>query len=94
MTVLFLDIRDFTAFAERASAREVVAEPQRLLRLCRAGARHHGGHAEQVRRRRPARRLRRADRLADHADRAVAAALEITTVVRERYGDALRSASG
>ena len=48
-------------FAERASAREVVDRAQRVLRAasCRVLVRH-GGHAEQVRRRRAARRLRRA----------------------------------
>ena len=60
VTVVFVDIRDFTAFAERAGAREVVAELNRfydyVVPLLVAPRRPR----EQVRRRRAARRLRRA----------------------------------
>ena len=60
VTVLFVDIREFTAFAEHASASEVVDRAQRLLRARRPRARASRRPRQQVHRRRPARRLRRA----------------------------------
>ena len=38
VTVLFVDIRDFTRFADQATAREAVGAAQRVLRRRRAGA--------------------------------------------------------
>ena len=47
VTVLFVDIRDFTAFAERSSAREVVAELNRFYDYVVPLLGHHGGHANK-----------------------------------------------
>ena len=47
VTVLFVDIRDFTSFAERSSAREVVAELNRFYDYVVPLLSHHGGHANK-----------------------------------------------
>ena len=60
VTVLFVDIREFTAFAEHASATEVVAELNAFYELVVPVLVRHGGPRQQVHRRRAARRLRRA----------------------------------
>ena len=77
LSVLFLDIRDFTAFAERATPERVVARLNDFWELVVPVLLRHGGHAEQVHRRWPAGGLRRPGPPPDHADRAVAAAMEI-----------------
>lgn len=81
VTMMFLDIRNFTGFAERASAREVVAIVNRIFQRVVPIIHRHGGHVDKFvgdgllavfgapRRRR------------DHADAALAAALEITSAV-------------
>jgi adenylate cyclase len=94
VTVLFLDIRDFTALAERTSARELVDRLNAFYSLVVPLLVRHGGHANKF----------IGDGLLavfgapqpqpDHADRAVAAALEIADAVRDRYGDELRIGIG
>jgi class 3 adenylate cyclase len=94
VTVLFVDIRDFTAFAERASAREVVAELNRFYDYVVPLLSHHGGHANKFVGDGLLAVFGAPDRLEDHADRAVEAALEITAVVREAYDGALATGIG
>ncbi|MGB9183390.1 MAG: adenylate/guanylate cyclase domain-containing protein [Solirubrobacteraceae bacterium] len=84
-SILFLDIRDFTAFAERAQPAEVVALLNKLWALVVPVLLRHGGHANKF----------IGDGLLgvfgapephpDHAARAVRAALEIVHEVRTRY---------
>jgi adenylate cyclase len=77
VTAMFVDIRDFTGFAERASASDVVATINGLFEAIVPIIHAHGGHVDKfvgdgllavfgAPRRQP-----------DHADEAVAAALEI-----------------
>ena len=47
MTVLFVDIRDFTRFAERAEAREIVAYVNEFFELVVPTLTRHGGHANK-----------------------------------------------
>ncbi|MEA2271189.1 MAG: adenylate cyclase [Solirubrobacteraceae bacterium] len=94
VTVLFLDIRDFTAFAERATAKEVVAELNRFYDLVVPLLAHHGGHANKFIGDGLLGVFGAPDRLPDHADRAVDAALQIAEVVREAYAGALRVGIG
>src|SRR4051812_32494352 len=94
VTVLFVDIRDFTAFAERAGAREVVAELNRFYDYVVPLLGHHGGHANKFAGDGLLAVFGAPDRLEDHADCAVEAALEITAVVREAYGGALATGIG
>ena len=78
---MFLDVRDFTGFAERAAPREVVSTLNRLFESAVPIVRRHGGHVDKFigdgflavfGAPRPA---------SDHADQALAAALEIARAV-------------
>ncbi|MBA2764140.1 MAG: HAMP domain-containing protein [Thermoleophilaceae bacterium] len=94
VSVLFVDIRDFTAFAEQASAREVVARLNDFYERIVPVLMRHGGHANKF----------IGDGLLgvfgapaphpDHADRAVGAAFEIAELVRSHYGEELRVGMG
>jgi class 3 adenylate cyclase len=94
VTTMFLDIRSFTAFAERSSAREVVARLNDFYDLIVPVLATHGGHANKFIGDGLLGVFGAPDRIEDHADRAVAAALEIATLVRDRYGDELRIGIG
>ncbi|MCW2966688.1 MAG: adenylate/guanylate cyclase with integral rane sensor [Solirubrobacteraceae bacterium] len=94
VTVMFLDIRSFTAFAERSSAREVVARLNDFYDLIVPVLRRHGGHANKFIGDGLLGVFGAPDRLEDHADQAVAAALEIAPLVRRRYGEELRIGIG
>jgi class 3 adenylate cyclase len=85
VSVLFLDIRDFTAFAERASPREVVSLLNGFWELVVPVLLRHGGHANKFIGDGLLGVFGAPERLRDHADRSVAAALEIASNVRERY---------
>jgi class 3 adenylate cyclase len=85
VSVLCLDIRDFTAFAERASPREVVGTLNEFWELVVPVLLRHGGHANKFVGDGLLGVFGAPERLDDHADRAVAAALEIVEVVRDRY---------
>jgi adenylate cyclase len=85
VTVLFLDVRDFTAFAERASAREVVARLNQLWECVIPVLTRHGGHANKLIGDGLLGVFGAPVRLEDHADRAVEAAREIATEVHHAY---------
>ena len=89
VTMMFVDIRDFTGFAERATAAEVVATINRLFECIVPVIHGSGGHVDKF--------IgdgllavfgapRRIDNPADHA---LAAALEIEHVVAEEFGGRL-----
>jgi adenylate cyclase len=94
VTVLFLDIRDFTAFAERSGAREVVAELNRFYDYVVPLLAHHGGHANKFIGDGLLGVFGAPDRLGDHADRGVEAALQIAEVIDEAYGGTLKVGIG
>ena len=94
LTVMFIDIRDFTTFAERADAQEVVARLNELYDLIVPIILRHRGHASKFIGDGLLAVFGAPERLDDHADRAVAAALEIAHAVRERYGEELRIGIG
>jgi class 3 adenylate cyclase len=85
VTVVFVDIRDFTAFAERSSAREVVAQLSRFYDYVVPLLVHHGGHANKFVGDGLLGVFGAPDRLPDHADRALDAAIQVAEVVREAY---------
>jgi adenylate cyclase len=94
VTIMFVDVRDFTGFAERASAPVVVASINRLFEQIVPVIHAHGGHVDKfvgdgllavfgAPRRQPG-----------HADAALAVALEIERVVRDGLAGELRVGIG
>jgi len=94
VSVLFLDIRSFTAFAERSSAQEVVARLNEFFEHVVPVLHRHGGHANKFVGDGLLGVFGAPDKLDDHADRAVRAALDVARLVRERFGDELRIGIG
>ncbi|MFN2537526.1 MAG: adenylate/guanylate cyclase domain-containing protein [Mycobacteriales bacterium] len=94
VSILFLDVREFTAFAESAPARDVVAALNALYDLIVPVVIGHGGHANRFLGDGLLAVFGAPERQVDHATRAVDAALEITKLVRHRDDDALRIGIG
>ena len=93
VSLLFADIRGFTAFAETADAHEVVARLNALFGQIVPIVLRHGGHANKFIGDGLLAVFGAPDRLADHARCAVAAGLEIVAAV-QRGGDGLRVGVG
>ena len=94
VTVMFLDVRDFTGFAERTPARDVVTAINRLFERVVPIVHEHKGHVDKfvgdgmlavfgAPRKQP-----------DHADLALAAALRIEAAVRDELGGGLEVGIG
>jgi len=81
VSVLFLDVRNFTAFAEAARPREVVALLNELWELAVPVLLRHGGHANKFIGDGLLGVFGAPESLRDHGERAVAAALEIAALV-------------
>jgi class 3 adenylate cyclase len=94
VSVLFLDIRGFTAFAERSSAADVVRQLNEFYDRVVPLLERHGGHANKFIGDGLLGVFGAPDKLADHADRAVAAALAIAGMVRRTYRGKLRIGVG
>jgi adenylate cyclase len=94
VSLLFLDIRGFTAFAERSEARAVVAMLNGLFDAVVPVILQHGGHANKFIGDGLLAVFGAPERHEDHADRAVAAALEVAALVRERYQGEVRVGIG
>ena len=94
MTIMFLDIRSFTAFAERADPAQVVETLNGLFAAVVPVLARHGGHANKFLGAGVLGVFGAPERHSDHADRAVAAALEIAVLVRARHGEGLRVGIG
>jgi adenylate cyclase len=82
-SLLFLDVREFTAFAERVGAHEVVAGLNALFEAVVPAILRHGGHANKFIGDGLLAVFGAPERHADHAVRAVAAAREIAQLVRQ-----------
>jgi class 3 adenylate cyclase len=94
VSVLFLDVRGFTTMAESASAQEVVATLNELYEQVVPAILRHGGHANKFIGDGLLAVFGAPERLPDHADRAVAAALDVAACVRSRFGGSLRVGIG
>jgi adenylate cyclase len=94
LSVMFLDVRGFTTLAESAEAPEVVATLNELWGIVVPIVTRHDGHANKFIGDGLLSVFGAPDRLDDHADRAVAAALEIPDAVEDRFGGRLRVGIG
>jgi adenylate cyclase len=94
VTILFVDIRDFTPFAERSSARETVTYLNDFFGVAVPILEHHHGHANKFIGDGIMGVFGAPERLRDHATRALAAALELARAVEERYHGSLRVGIG
>ena len=89
VTIAFIDLRGFTSFAERAEAREVVAFVNEFLELAVPTLTRHGGHVNKFVGDGVLGVFGAPVHLADHADRALAAAVELADAVERRFGSRL-----
>ncbi|MEA2423202.1 MAG: adenylate cyclase [Thermoleophilaceae bacterium] len=94
VTVLFVDICDFTSFAERSTARETVAYLNDFFGLVVPLLERHGGHANKFIGDGVMGVFGAPERFSDHATRALAAAREIARSVERRYEGSLRVGIG
>jgi adenylate cyclase len=94
VTVLFVDIRDFTSFAHRATARESVALLNEFFGVVVPVLAEHGGHANKFLGDGVLGVFGAPEPLPDHADRAVAAAAAVTAAVDGTFGDRCRVSVG
>lgn len=92
-TILFLDVRDFTAFAETAEPRDVVTALNRLYDVVVPVILRHGGHANRFLGDGLLAVFGTPEQHADHAVRAVTAAHGITQII-EQAGGGLRVGMG
>ncbi|MGI9020657.1 MAG: adenylate/guanylate cyclase domain-containing protein [Solirubrobacterales bacterium] len=89
VTMLFLDIRGFTSYAESLRAPEVVATLNRLFERIVPIVHRHGGHVDKYVGDGLLAVFGAPRRQADHADQALAAALEIAAAVEDEFGQEL-----
>jgi class 3 adenylate cyclase len=94
VTVLFVDIRDFTPFAERSTARETVTYLNDFFGLVVPLLERHGGHANKFIGDGVMGVFGAPERSPDHPSHALAAACEIADAVEERYQGSLRVGIG
>ena len=94
VSVVFVDVRGFTAFAERAAAHEVVTSLNALYEAVVPVILRRGGHANKFIGDGLLAVFGAPERHTDHAARAVAAAREIAQLVRAGAGGELRVGVG
>ena len=93
-TMLFVDICDFTAFAENASAREAVAQLNEFFGVVVPLVLDARGHANKFIGDGVLAVFGAPERHSDHADCALDAAVRIADAIEQRYGNDLRIAVG
>jgi adenylate cyclase len=93
-SILFMDVRGFTAFSEQADAQEVVAHLNALYEAIIPIVLRHGGHANKLIGDALLAVFGAPERHRDHATRAVAAAREIAAAVSEGAAGELRVGVG
>ncbi len=94
VTVMFVDIRDFTPFAEANTAEDTVARLNALFEIVVPAVVDAGGHVNKFLGDGALAVFGAPNDLADHADAAVSAAVLIHRLVAERFGGALRIGVG
>lgn len=93
-TMLFVDIRDFTQYSERATPEEAVAYLGRFFDLTVPILSKHGGRANKFVGDGLLGVFGTPEPLEDHADRALRCAIEMAERVEEAFGDKLRIGAG
>ena len=94
VTILFVDIRGFTTFAERSTVREAVSYLNEFFDLVVPILTGHGGHANKLLGDGLLGVFGAPERLGDHADRALAAGTEIVATVDAELGERCRIGVG
>jgi adenylate cyclase len=94
VTVMFVDIRDFTPFAEANTAEDTVARLNALFEIVVPAVVDAGGHVNKFLGDGALAVFGAPNDLVDHADAAVSAAVVIHRLVAERFGGALRIGIG
>jgi adenylate cyclase len=94
VSVMFIDIRDFTPFAEANTAEDAVARLNALFEIVVPAVVDAGGHVNKFLGDGALAVFGAPNDLADHADAAVSAAVLIHRVVAERFAGALRIGIG
>jgi adenylate cyclase len=94
VTVVFVDVRDFTPFAEANTAEDTVARLNSLFEIVVPAVVDAGGHVNKFLGDGALAVFGAPNDLADHADAAVTAAMLIHRLVAERFGGELRIGIG
>jgi class 3 adenylate cyclase len=94
VTVMFVDVRDFTPFAEANTAEDTVARLNALFEIVVPAVVDAGGHVNKFLGDGALAVFGAPNDLADHADSAVRAARLIQRLVAERFGGGLRVGMG
>jgi adenylate cyclase len=94
VSVLFCDVRDFTAFAERVEAEEVVASLNELFEAIVPVIVRHGGHVDKFVGDGLLAVFGAPEPFPDHADRALTAGCEIARLTEDGVGGDLRVGIG
>ena len=94
VTVMFVDVRDFTPFAEANTAEHTVARLNALFAIVVPAVVDAGGHVNKFLGDGALAVFGAPNDLADHADAAVNAAVRIHRLVADRFGGALRIGIG
>jgi adenylate cyclase len=94
VTVLFVDIRGFTTFADRSTAHEAVAYLNEFFGLVVPILTGQGGHANKLLGDGLLGVFGAPERLPDHADRALAAASDMLGTVESHFGERCRIGIG
>ncbi len=89
VTMMFVDIRDFTGFSERSSAPEVVATINRMFERAVPVIHAHRGHVDKYVGDGLLAVFGAPRRQEDHADQALAAALEIAAAIEDEFAGEL-----
>ncbi|WP_197513949.1 adenylate/guanylate cyclase domain-containing protein, partial [Mycobacterium sp. 1165178.9] len=94
VTVMFVDVRDFTPFAEANSAEDTVTRLNALFEIVVPAVVDAGGHVNKFLGDGALAVFGAPNDLTDHADAAVLAAVRIQRLVAERFGGDLRIGIG
>jgi adenylate cyclase len=94
VTLMFVDIRDFTPFAEANTAEDTVARLNALFEIVVPAVVDQGGHVNKFLGDGALAVFGAPNDLADHADAALSAAVLIQRLVAERFGGELRIGIG